>query len=216
MESAPPTAPARKKRPFFLFMALTAAWVFGVAGIVDGCGTVAYFRHGDASDTSFLVRDIKSDRGRAEVRALAAQLLATRDAAKSRLFPLAVAALVLGSALVVLSARATAGRESARHALVQVVAAQVGLLLASYALTRDVRLAEAEFGVGLLTAQAREAGQDADTTERVVALYPAAASLGPPLWLAIRTLASGLVLFALTRPRARAFFDANSDPISER
>ena len=112
------------------------------------------------------------------------------DQAKRREFPLGIAALLLGGAMVAMSARAMSGREGARGALVQVTLARAALSVLGFFLTPDVRAAE--FAVASVFGYA---------------------SVGKVIF---ETTACLLVVLALTRPRSRAFFRAAEGSLWER
>jgi hypothetical protein len=189
--------------------------LFGASEWLDGCNTVGFYHH--ATDVSDMAQGIKDEAQRAAVVQIAERYFARLDAAKTRRYPLGAAALVLGVAMVVLAARGLGGREQARAMLVQVVGVQAALGVLAWFLLADVRAATVEYlrdALALDLAQMRRAhpeGGFATTYDSLVrgflATYPA--------FVVGRLAASALVVFALTRSRARAYFETASAPASE-
>jgi hypothetical protein len=194
-----PSRPPRGKaqRPWYLIVALVGAWLLGASGLVNGCNVIAFYKSDLAEETqaSGDESDKLSDLQRAAVQQRDERLLGVLDGARTRVFPIAVAMLLLGGAMVVLSARAMAGREGARGGLVQVAAVQAALIALAYAMTGDVRAAENDLR--------------AARGERMMR-YAAPVALG------VQTLASALIILALTRPRSRAFYASMEASLSER
>jgi hypothetical protein len=169
------------RRPWFLVIALVGAWLFGAQGLVNGCSLISYYKDDHVAET-------QGDDAHDETMARLEPWKQALDHAKSRVFPLSAATLVLGGAMVVFAARAMAGRARARDLLIQVACVQAAVAILTYVLTPDVRAAESQVE--------RDAGYG-----EVFRRY------APPAVLAIRTLASALIVLALTRPKARAYFD---------
>src|SRR5262249_47044005 len=139
--------------------------------------------------------------------ALFRRFIEMADAARDRAIPLHAATFVLGAALLALAARGLAGKSNTRSALIQVVTAQAIIVVASHFALRDVH--EAEFDWHLERAVIRE--REVVSPERMAEAAPARRILhrwGPQGWLVFRTVASALIVVALTRQRARDFFDA--------
>jgi hypothetical protein len=113
-----------------------------------------------------------------------------RGQAREREFPLGVATLLLGGAMVALAARSMAGREGARGALVQVTLARAGLVVVTFLLLPDVR----------------------------AAAFAVAAGVGYFLMgvMAFEAVSCLLVVVALTREGSRAFFRAAEASVWER
>ncbi|MBX3189274.1 MAG: hypothetical protein KF819_19780 [Labilithrix sp.] len=233
MSSAPPppSTPGRKapgsvepsaagkpsgkvERPRYLFLALVAALFFGAGCWTEGCSRIAFYRgeHDQAQLLNAAIRD-EAERGRAE--ALYLRYTAVADAARGRAYPMAVAIFVLGAALLALAARGLAGKSNTRSALMQIVAAQAIACVASYYVTRDVRNAELDWEVERTLIQKRET-LPADQYEQLVPMMHGFRTIGIPAWLVFRTVASALIVVALTRPRSREFFESAGGPVSER
>ncbi len=135
-----------------------------------------------------------------------------KEGARRREMPLGAASLLLGGAMVLLAARSMAGREGSRSALVQVVVVHAGLIVAAFVLLKDVAVAEAAFQArlveGLNAAMIQRLG-DPEAMRRSQALTPI-------FGLLMQGSFSALIVLALTRPRARAFFrEAPSGPLGE-
>jgi hypothetical protein len=207
-----PRAPV--KRPRYLLFALIAALVFGAGCWMDGCGRLAFYR-GEQDQSLELNRSIKSEADRTRADALYQHFTEVADAARGRAVPLAAATFVLGAALLALGSRAIAGKTKARGALVQIVIAQAALVGLAYFLTADVRNAELDWEMERTLIQQRETVPP-DQYQYSVVIVGAMRRYGVPGWLVARTLASALIVFALTRPRAREFFEAaGTKPVSE-
>jgi hypothetical protein len=185
-------------------LALFGALALGTLGSCDGSARIAQYRL--TFDSSFLTQGITDEADRAAVAARFQAYLDALDAAKSRGWPLAVGALILGSAIVLFAMRAFGGNGNARAALVQLLVAQAGLNIANYWLLRDVLDAWLRFAEAQQIAEHRESPQ---TTARVV-------RAAKPLGLAVETIGSALVVIALTRRRSREFFDSTREAIEER
>lgn len=200
-------------RPRFLTFALVLALFFGAGGWTDGCNRLAFFR-GERQHLTDLVSQIPSSEDRAHSQALYDSWIETADNARGRGVPLAAGTFVLGAALLLLAARGLAGRGNARSALMQVVTAQAILVAVSYFVLRDVWKAEDtwQYYTGLVLKR-EEAPPDA--FPQVVKLIHFVQRWEPPAWLAFRSFASLLILVALSRPRARTFFETPSDPLSD-
>jgi hypothetical protein len=189
----PAAAAGRKgQRPWFLVVALVAGWLFGAHGLVNGCSLISYYKDDAVAESATSSDDAHHDdfvRLEPWKKAL--------DGAKNRVFPLSAATLVLGGAMVVFAARAMGGRPRARDALIQIACVQALVAILMYALTPDVRAAE-------------------DQVERDAGYGAVFRRYAPPSLLVLRTLASALIVLALTRPRARAYFDpAGLDSVPE-
>ncbi|WP_394823399.1 hypothetical protein [Pendulispora albinea] len=196
-------------------LALIVAWIFGATAFVDGCSVVLYY-HGDNVDAHDTVRAIQSDDRRAEAAKAAEDFFTTMSTARHRFFPLSVAGMLLGAVMVAFAARAMSGRVEARAPLIQVVCVHAGLVILAYFLAEDVRLAEVHMETTFVAARMRESSQNPEFVEKVIALMPKVRPLRDNAWLVARTLLSGFIIIALTRSRAREFFEAASGRYLER
>jgi hypothetical protein len=212
MATLPPPQTAAA-RPRYLVVALIAALVFGAGCWTEGCARLQLYRGGQ-DGAAALNEQIRDDADRAEVEALYKRFIDVADGARGRGVPLAAATFVLGAALLAFAARGLAGRTNARSALIQVVSAQAILVVATWFVMRDVSEAELDWHLARTLAQQREA-LPPDELAKVAPVVRDARHYGGPAWLVIRTVASALIVVALTRRRSRAFFDAASAPAPE-
>ncbi len=200
MGSSPPSgsrpsrsSPGRIQRPWYLIVSLVVAWLLGALALMSGGSVITFYKQ-DADELQQAL-DHDEDRvpdaeERAVFRARTERLDDVHDGARRREFPLGVAALLLGGAMVATSARAMSGRDGARSALVQVTLARAALAVLGFVLTPDVRAAE--FAVASVFGYA---------------------SIGKVVF---ETTACLLVVVALTRPRSRAFFRAAEGSLWQR
>ncbi|MBX3202149.1 MAG: hypothetical protein KF894_28730 [Labilithrix sp.] len=209
-----PGAPPGTRRPRYLVVALVAALVFGAGCWTEGCGRLGLY-HGQPDQHARLTSTIHDDDDRAEGERLYQRFVDASDDARGRAIPLAAATFVLGAALLALAARGLAGRSNTRSALMQVVSAQAIVMVASYFLTRDMWAAEADLQYGAVLMQQRERLPPHEY-ERVAPMLGAIRRYAPPGWLVFRTVASALIVVALSRPRARDFFETAGRPVSDR
>jgi hypothetical protein len=216
----PPPLTATSKRPWYLALALFAAMSLGMLRGCSGLAVMANL-HADGNDVSAQCEpQVAAADGTtnaddaARVRTLCEAWLTSLSDARSRVFPLAIATLLLGYGAVVFAARARRGRAGARSLLIQLIAAQAVLGIVSYALQPDTRRAEREFAIAVATAQQRAKIPDSPEGHQVLRAVQIAANVQAPFFLALGELADLLMILALTRPGARAFFDATPDPAS--
>jgi hypothetical protein len=161
--------------------------------LMSGGSVVAFFREDANELRQSLDRDenrLTDANDRAVFKERSERLNEIHESARKREFPLGVASLVLGGAMVAMSARAMSGREGARGALVQVTLARVALVAMAFLLTPDVRAAE--FGVASVYGYV---------------------SVGKMIFEAVACL---LVVIALTRQGSRAFFGGDEGSVWER
>ena len=117
--------------------------------------------------------------------------------------PFGAASLLLGGAMVLFAARSMAGREGSRHALVQVVFVYAGLTIAWLVVATDVEMALFAFQLKL---QVATPGLDAERLRAFESVQQTVIRAATPLAILMRTSVAALIVLALTRPRARAFF----------
>ena len=215
--SRPPAGKARPtaaRRPRYLVVALIGALVFGAGCWTEGCNRLALYRGERDNTAAPLAASIHDDADRAHAEALFQRFLDISEAARGRGVPLAAATFVLGAALLALGTRGMAGRSNTRSALMQVVAAQAIIVALTYYLNADIRRAELDWQFDTWLAHQREALPPSQYLE----LVPKANAMrrwAPPVWLLLRTLASALILVALSRPRSRAFFEAAAASVGD-
>ncbi|WP_394833224.1 hypothetical protein LVJ94_42650 [Pendulispora rubella] len=198
--------------------ALVIAWIFGAMGFVNGCTTVMVLR-GEGPAPHETTEMIQSDEQRAQASQAAENYYSTMNHARHRYFPLSVAGMLLGGVMVLFAARAMSGREAARNPLIQVVAAQAALVLLAHFLAADVRHASLNFENAITAARMRDSTQDPqalESVEQFVAMVPRILHMRDTGWLVVRSLLSGFIVIALTRTRAREFFEAANGRFSER
>lgn len=201
-------------RPRYLLFALIAALVFGAGCWTEGCARLAFYR-GEREHYAAQNQAIADDSDRGQAEQLYQSYIDAADATRGRGVPLAAATFVLGAALLALAARGLAGRSNTRSALMQVVLAQAIVVATTFFTTKDVRRAEDDWQYQAALFQRRDkipSEQYADVANTLNVLKRWA----PPGWLAFRSLASALIILALSRPRSRDFFDAAARPLSER
>ncbi len=199
------------RRPWYLVLALLVCSGIGACESTAGWTTIELYR-GHIDDRSHeLTREDDSK----AVASTFQKMLGALDEERPRAFPLAVGELVLGIAVFVFAAAAMTGRGGARRALVQLMAAQTILVCALFFVTPKFRAGETEWLVAQQSGQMLEKGQsEADVRPQMAALRVFRRGLGVAL-LVLRTSVAGLVLLALTRQRARAYYDGQGEPEAE-
>jgi hypothetical protein len=205
---------AQRKRPFYLVLALLGALALGTSGAGSGWATVAMYR--EPVDSSLAGRGVSDEADRAALIARFEAYLRTVDAARSRGWPLGVGMLVLGSAVLLFAMRALGGSKGARPALVQLVVAQATMSAASYWLMGDVLEAKLRWHEATQAAEVHESFPQREHTDEVLRISGRVLRAIPRVELALGTLCSALVVLALTRKRAREFFDAAPEALRER
>jgi hypothetical protein len=207
-------AAIERKRPWYLVLGLLAALAFGANGARSGWGTVMLYH--DPIDPSTAVQGLASEADRAIVVARVDAYLHALDAAKSRGWPLAVAALVLGLAQLFFAMRALGGSASARAALLQLVLAQAGLNIVSHVLMRDVIDADLRVLQASETASIHEQSLDKPRADEMMRAADAMIRVASPVVLALQLLGSAFIVLSLTRRRAREFFEPPAAAVRER
>lgn len=202
------------KRPRYLVVALVAALVFGAGCWTEGCGRLGFFR-GETDQHAKLISTIGDDADRAQAEAAYQRFVDVSDMQRDRAIPMAAATFVLGAALLAFAARGLAGKSNTRSALMQVVAAQAIVVVASFFATREMWRAEADWQYETILMQQRER-LPPDEYASIVPAFRTMQRWAGPGWLVFRTVASALILVALSRPRSREFFEAAARPVSER
>jgi hypothetical protein len=215
MSNVPPPRSRAPKRPWYLVAALVAGWVLGANAMNDGCNAIAFYRgeHVDVKAPADAITDVEA---RANVITMSERYFATVDAAKKRHLPIGVALLLLGAAMVMLSARAMSGRPGARGGLVQVTIVRGALVIASYFIMADERRAGVDLVQAQVIASQHEAHPDKQVLEIADRMTPVIVGAYPVVALVLSSLASVFVVIALTRARSREFFEAAAGSLSER
>jgi hypothetical protein len=190
--------------------ALVAAWIYGARLMGEGYEELAFFR-GEAIDLHVYTDAIAGTEARETAVAAGEHWLAVKEAAKRREMPFGAASLLLGGVMVLFAARSMAGREGSRSALVQVLLVHAGVMVVSFALLKDVAVAEAAFRTRCGEGLAPSLGHLGTPEDRL-----RAEAMTPFLGLVMRDSFVALLVVALTRPRARAFFrEPEPGPLSE-
>jgi hypothetical protein len=205
---------AQTRRPRWLVVALLVAMVLGTSSWWDGCARLDMYRAESSQAAARVHATIEDKAARGQAEAAYVHLLDVFGASRSRTVPLASATFVLGAALLALASRGLGGRRGSRAALLQVVLVQAAVAGATFFVTRDVREAEHAWEHACRTALQDQAFPP-EWKPRAAAIEDFKLRLEAPFGLATRTLASALVVLALTRPRARASFDAEGAPVPE-
>jgi hypothetical protein len=207
------TAPPRK-RPLYLVVALLGAVAFGAYGALQGWS--AFLQYRGAIDPTLVGQGIANADDRAAIVARATAFEAALDAVKMWGWPIAVAGIVLGSAMFIFAMRGLAGSSAARTMLVQIVIVQAGVNIAEPWLLRGVDEAKLGLSEAVYTAYLRENVPEWNHPEARSAAGAAMWRTAHPFSLAAQTLLSALIVVALTRRRAREFFDASAEALGER
>ena len=199
------------RRPWYLVLALLICSGIGACESTAGWTTIELYR-GHIDDRS---HEMTREDDSKVVASTFQKMLTSLDEERPRAFPLAVGELVLGIAVFVFAAAAMTGRGGARRALVQIMVAQTIIVCAMFFVTPKFRLAETEWLVAQQSGQMLEKGQaEADVRPQMAALRVFRRGLAVAL-LVVRTSVAGLVLLALTRQRARAYYDAQGEREAE-
>ena len=214
-ETSEPRDPVKGKRPRYLVVALIVAMLFGAGCWTEGCERLTFYR-GDHDIGQTTNATIKAEADRTRAEALYRRFSEVADETRARTIPLAAAIFVLGAALLAFAARGFAGKTNSRNVLVQLVTAQAAVVGLSYFLTRDFRNAQLDWDFDVQLSHQHEK-MPPDQYARLVPMMNGMRSAIPPTWLVLRTLASALIVYALTRPRSREFFEAagSRDGVSE-
>lgn len=210
MSAAGKTVPKKSR---YLTVALVVALMFGIGCWSEGCERIALY-DGEHQQAMALNASINVQADRERVQELYTHYVDVAYNARGRAVPASAAIFVLGAALLALASRGLAGRAHARRPLVQVVAVQAVVVVIAYFLTQDVRSAELTWANELVLAHQREALPPEDY-ERVAPVLRATLAIRDPAWLVLRTIASALIIVALTRQRSREFFEAASNAVSD-
>ncbi len=162
---------------------------------------------------------VTDEADRAAVIARFEAYLKVLDAARSRGWPIAVAMLVIGTGVLVSAVRTLGGNRGSRPILLQLVVVRAALGAASYWLMVDVDAAELRLREARQAAEVHQSFPQEQQQEYAAELLRKSGWLlriQPRLQLAIGTLASGLIVIALTRRRARDFFDESARALGGR
>jgi hypothetical protein len=193
-------------------MALVGTMTLGFTVTMAGCRMVELYHSPRVEPTwAELAPSITREEDRVALTARATRFDDALDAAKDVLFPLSVAQLVLGVAMMLFAMRAMAARPGARHLVMQAVVVQAALSFAAHWAAPEVQRAQLELNLAR-TVAASKAGS---STRAAMPAAERAIHQVPIIALLIEATFAGLVVLALTRRGARAFFDGR-DIVSER
>jgi hypothetical protein len=204
-------AATKRKRPWYLVLALVGAVTLGSTGACGGWSMVTLYR--EPIDPSVVGQRITDEADRAAVVARFQAYLQALDAAKSRGWPLAVASLLLGGAILIAAVRILGGRGAARKALIQLVIAQAGTSALSYWLMRDVFDADLRFVEANQSADIHERITDRPRADEMARKGSNVLRAATPIDFGLRTVGSALIVFALTRRRARELLDPANEAV---
>jgi len=198
-----------------VFAALLTALALGL-----GCWTDGYerlrtyqtplFSSGKAEPAMVLDTAIRDEQDRARTAQLYEQYISVADRDSKTAFPLAAATWVLGGALIFFALRALGRRTQARDILVQILVVQTAIVALSHFMTTDIRNAQLDLEMHLQLIMRRQT-LTAEQLEQAAPMFDRLSDhirrFGVPGWLVFRSAAGLLAAFALTRPRARAYFE---------
>jgi hypothetical protein len=193
-ESPPPPGTARR-RPWYLTLALTVAWLTGAFTVVAGVNRLSW-SHVPPYEFDLLVdaqSDITSEE-RARQKAAFEAYVTALHAADRRVAPLCIAEVLVGAAIVVFAQRAANGRPWARQALIQLTAAHIGLSAIEWGLMPDVRTPESEFSLAIGNVDTRDV--------RIEEINGVA--------LVMSLTLGALTVAGLSARRSRAFYEVSS------
>lgn len=202
---APPAG--KSGRPWYLVLALLLCSGLGACGATDGFTTIEIYRGTQLDINRELGPDATQDE-RTALQGALDHMLEAMDAERPRLFPLAAAELVLGGAMFIFAAAAMMGRAGARKPAVQLAVAQALLAIVTFALTPKYRAAQIDFGLVTTTIKSHPPPDMLETLK----VFSRGMQV---LQLVIRSIVAALIVVALTRRRARAWYEAQSETPTE-
>jgi hypothetical protein len=212
--------PAERKRPVYVMLALLVALLLGTSAANGAWSVIETYR--EPIDPSLAGENLSDEADRAAVIARYEAYVHVLDAARPRGWPVAVGSLLLGTGVVIAAIRALGGGRTARALLLQLIVAQAALGAASYWLLGDVVDAENRWKEAELAARVHESSpsqqepQQRAVTEEALRMSNQLIRIFPRVELVFGTLSSALVVIALTRRRARDFFDSSAEAFGGR
>ena len=200
MSESPPSPSAKNpsKRPVYLVIALLMVWMVGLFGATEGCQTIDVLHHPESVRVALeRMSDLETSKRQ---EALIETVLKFRQTVT----PLAVGQLILGSLLTFTAGLTLLGRGQARRIALQAIIVYALFLPLDYVMRRPMRAVAIDaITQGSPFPPLEEGGPALEPSDlRVVYLWAYRGALGVQLTV----LALGL--FAMTRPRVRAFFSA--------
>lgn len=197
------------RRPWYLVVALLVCMLgFGGCGATGGWQTIQRYRGVQLENPNGDLTH--EDEQKAAIAAYDAWTSAL-ESEQHRGFPLAVAELVLGLALSAFAMGAWVGRGGARRAVVQITIAQAALVIATFVAMPRARHAEIDFRLKVAAGKMIEGGQPRAEVDRTLPALRIFSEGSTIVFLVFRTIAAGLVVVALTRPRSRAYYDQHTE-----
>jgi hypothetical protein len=201
----------KRKRPWYLVLALVGAVTLGSMGACSGWSMVTLYR--ETIDPSVVGQHIADEADRAAVVARFQSYLEALDAAKARGWPIAVASLLLGGAVLIAAIRTMRGRGGTRKALIQLLVAQAGTSALSYWLIPNVLDARLRFAEANQSADIHERTSDRSRADELIRGRSRILHAATPIDFALGTVGTALVVFALTRRRAQEVLDSANEAV---
>lgn len=200
-DSVPIGAPSARnpsKRPVYLVIALLLVWMVGLFGATEGCQTIDVLHHPES------VRVALERMSDVETTKRQEALIDTVLRFRQTVTPLAIGQLLLGSLLTFTAGLTLLGRGQARKIALQAIVVYALFLPLDYVMRRPMRAVAIDaIAQGLTFPPIEEGATSPEASDlRVVYWWAYRGALGAQLTI----LALGL--FAMTRPRVRAFFSA--------
>jgi hypothetical protein len=193
-----PNAKTAAKRPVYLVIALLLVWMVGLFGATEGCQTIDVLHHPESVRVALeRMSDLETSKRQ---EALIDTVLRFRQTVT----PLAIGQLLLGSLITFTAGLTLLGRGQARKIALQAIVVYALFLPLDYVMRRPMRAVAIDAIAQGVTFPPLEEGRAS----------PEASDLRVVYWWAYRgALAAQLTvlalgLFAMTRPRVRAFFSA--------
>ena len=179
------------RRPVYLIIALMAMWLVGMNAAAEGYVTVKAVHNPLATASSVLGGD------RSEV--VVSAFIKAISAHPHTNLPIGIAQILLGGAMVLVSIKALVGRRASTSFALQVVAANVLLMIVGYALQLPVRgsIVNAVVASGIAKPPSGMTLEHFQRIERIQLWWSFR------LGLALKVGALALCAFALTRRSAR-------------
>lgn len=196
---SPPPSRAPVKRPVYLVVALLMVWVVGLFGATEGYQTIEMLRRPDG---------VRLEHSRIGDAASARQLetvIGTVLEFRKTVTPLAIAQLLLGTMLTLTAGLTLLGRGQARRYMLQAMVVYALFLPVDYLMRRPMRAVAIDSFAEGITFPPPPSGATAPPEvldQRVFLWWAYRGALG----LKLVILTAGV--FAMTRPRVRAFFNA--------
>lgn len=189
---ADPNEESTPKRPIFLVIALVTLWLVGMTAAAEGFAAIEIVRNPFSSAFGSLRGDATQD---ILTRAFVDGVISISKVA----LPLGVAHVILGALLVAVSSKALFARRASPWFALQVIAANMAVLVAGYALYQPVRsrVVEAIVASGVEQRPATISPTDFDKLVRLKSWWTFRFRLG------IQLAVLGLGAFAVTRRSAR-------------